>query len=302
MSGTASMINSGHKKKKKTRKNTSQGPGLFSGFGKAAQGVLTKGYKQDWLFCISTPRYDRWNYTSTALKHESGSIMGVTATYEYDDNTTIHINLDTKSLISTTSTFGIKFPPFTNVTGSLSLPDYNSSKLKIQSQRFSSNSALAMSLSLDQSPAVKLSATVGSPSLAFGAETKYNISTDSFTKFNAGISMMKPDCNASIILADFCDHPRASYMQYFDPSRKTAAVVEIGRKFSESKNTFTVGVSRIVDNVKVKARLDNEGKLGTLLQYKFKPKSYLRICGEFDTIAPPRIGLAVVLKLPQDSD
>ncbi|GKV19820.1 hypothetical protein SLEP1_g30036 [Rubroshorea leprosula] len=103
-----------------------------------------------------------------------------------------------------------------------------------------------------------------------------------------------------IFRADFCDHPRASYMQYFDQSRKTAAVVEIGRKFSESKNTFTVGVSRIVDDVKVKAKLDNEGKLGTLLQYKFKPKSYLRICGEFDTIAPPRIGLAVVLKLPQD--
>lgn len=82
--------------------------------------------------------------------------------------------------------------------------------------------------------------------------------------------------------------------------KRTAAVAEITRRFSTNENTFTVGGAIAVDPLTtVKMRLNNHGKLGTLLQHEVIPKSVLTISSEFDTMAldkTPRFGVALALK------
>jgi voltage-dependent anion channel protein 2 len=53
---------------------------------------------------------------------------------------------------------------------------------------------------LNQSPAIDVSTTIGTPSIAFGAEAGYDTTSGNFTKYTAGISVTKPDSSASIIL------------------------------------------------------------------------------------------------------
>lgn len=85
-----------------------------------------------------------------------------------------------------------------------------------------------------------------------------------------------------------------------DLLKRSAAVGEITRKFSTNENTFTVGGQYAVDiYTVVKAKLNNHGKLGALLQHEVIPKSVLTISGEVDTKAldkNPRFGVAIALK------
>lgn len=96
------------------------------------------------------------------------------------------------------------------------------------------------------------------------------------------------------------DTINASYVHHLDQLKKTAAVGEITRRFSTNENTFTVGGSYAVDHLTVvKAKLNNHGKLGALLQHEVIPKSVLTVSGEVDTKAlekNPRFGLAIALK------
>lgn len=96
------------------------------------------------------------------------------------------------------------------------------------------------------------------------------------------------------------DSIKASYVHHLDSLKKSAAVGEISRRFSTNENTFTVGGLYAVDNLTtVKAKLNNHGKLGVLLQHEVIPKSLLSLASEFDTKAldkTPRFGLALALK------
>jgi voltage-dependent anion channel protein 2 len=96
------------------------------------------------------------------------------------------------------------------------------------------------------------------------------------------------------------DSIKASYVHHLDQFKKSAAVGEITRRFSTNENTFTVGGSYAVDQLTlVKAKLNNHGRLGALLQHEVIPKSVLTISGELDTKAldkNPRFGLAIALK------
>lgn len=93
---------------------------------------------------------------------------------------------------------------------------------------------------------------------------------------------------------------RASYVHHFDESQRSSTVLEILRRFSINENTVTVGGQYALDPwTTVKARLNNFGKLGALLQHEVRPKSMLTISGEFDTKAlerTPKFGLALALK------
>jgi voltage-dependent anion channel protein 2 len=89
-------------------------------------------------------------------------------------------------------------------------------------------------------------------------------------------------------------------VHHLDQFKKSAAVGEITRKFSTNENTFTVGGSYAIDHLTVvKAKLNNNGKLGALLQHEVIPKSVLTVSGEVDTKAlekNPKFGLAIVLR------
>ncbi|KAA8522597.1 hypothetical protein F0562_013042 [Nyssa sinensis] len=274
----------------------SKGPGLFSDIGKKGKDLLTKDYISDQKFSVSTYSNTGLALTSTAVKKGGLSTGDVATQYKYK-NYVIDVKVDTESNISTNFTVTEIFPS-TKIITSFKFPDYNSGKLEVQYLHH--HATFTTAIALNQPPAVDLSATVGTPAIAFGAEAGYETTSGKFTKYTAGISVTKPDSCASIILGDKGDTIRASYVHHFDQLKKSAAVGEITRRFSTNENTFTVGGSYAVDNqTLVKAKLNNHGKLGALLQHEVIPKSVLTISSEFDTKdldKTPRFGLALALK------
>lgn len=63
------------------------------------------------------------------------------------------------------------------------------------------NATLTSAVTMKQSPFVDASLTIGTPTIAFGAEAGYETSSGSLTKYNAGISITtKPESFASVIL------------------------------------------------------------------------------------------------------
>ncbi|KAF2309645.1 hypothetical protein GH714_004436 [Hevea brasiliensis] len=82
----------------------------------------------------------------------------------------------------------------TKVIAFLKLPDYNSGKLEIQ--YLHEHAGITAAVGFNKSPAVDLWATIGTPSIAFGAETTYAKVSSEFAKYNAGVSYTKPDSNA----------------------------------------------------------------------------------------------------------
>ncbi|ESW28711.1 hypothetical protein PHAVU_002G011300 [Phaseolus vulgaris] len=274
----------------------SKGPGLFTDIGKKAKDLLTRDYNSDKKLTVSSYSSAGVALTSTAVKKGGVSTGDVAALYKYK-NTIIDVKLDTASIISTTLTFTDVLPS-TKTIASFKLPDYNSGKLEVQ--YFHDHATLTTAVALNQSPVIDVSATVGTPSIAFGGEAGYDSTSGRFTKYTAGISVTKADSSASIILGDKGDSIKASYLHHLDLLKKSAAVAEITRKFSTNENIFTVGGSFAVDPLtQVKARLNNQGQLGALLQHEIIPKSVLTISGEIDTKAldkKPRFGLGIALK------
>lgn len=274
----------------------SKGPGLFSDIGKKAKDLLTRDYSCDQKFTVSTYSDAGVVLTSTAVKKGGLSTGDVAALYKYK-NAFIDVKVDTESNILTTITF-TEILPSTKTIASFKLPDYNSGKVEVQ--YFHDHATFTTAVALNQSPLVDLSATIGTPTIAFGAEAGYDTTSGSFTKYTAGVSVTKPDSYASILLGEKGDTISASYVHHLDQMKRSAAVGEITRRFSTNENTFTVGGSYLVDPLTlVKAKLNNHGKLGALLQHEVIPKSVLTLSGEFDTKAldkTPRFGLALALK------
>ncbi|RWV95924.1 hypothetical protein GW17_00041406 [Ensete ventricosum] len=240
-----------------------KGPGLFSDIGKTAKGIS------------SFPNA----VTSAAVKKGGLYSFDVGTEYKYK-NTLIGVKIDTDSNVCLLKSIFYC--------------------IQLEVQYLHHHASVASVVALKQNPLVEFSGTVGAQGIAFGAEAGFDTASGTFTKYTAGIGLTKPEYNVSIILADKGDTIRASYMYHLDEKQKSSVVAEIVRRFSINENTMTVGGQHALDpQTTVKARLNNSGKLGALLQHELKPKSILTISGEFDTKAlerTPKFGLALALK------
>lgn len=272
------------------------GPGLFADIGKKARDLLTRDYISDQKFSVATYSDTGVAITSTAVKRGGLSTGDIATNYKYKNNV-IDVKVDTESNITTTVTV-MDIVPSTKTIASMKFPDYSSGKLEVQ--YFHHHATFSTAAALNKSPVVDVSATLGTPTIAFGAEAGYDTTSGNFTKYTAGIGVTKPESSASIILGDKGDTIKASYLHHLDQLKRSAAVGEISRRFSTNENTFTVGGSYAIDHLTVvKAKLNNHGKLGAVLQHELIPKSLLTIAGEFDTKAlekTPKFGVGLALK------
>ncbi|KAL4271233.1 hypothetical protein GQ457_13G009200 [Hibiscus cannabinus] len=269
----------------------SKGPGLFSDFGKKARDLLNQDYTSDQKFTLSSSTFTELGLVSNLM--DKGGLSSGDVAAQFKQNNVVFEILTTFTITD--------LLPSTKTMASFKLPDYNSGKLEVQ--YFHEHGALTTAVGLKKSPAIDFSATVGSPSIAFGAETSYVTSSGEFTKYNAGVNITKPDSSASVILGDKGDSLRVSYVQYQLNHMNGGAVGgEIARKLSTNENTLTVGCSYPVNpHTLVKAKLNNHGNLGALVQREFRSKSFLTISGAFeiDTRAldkTPKFGLGLSLK------
>ncbi|KAJ6872039.1 mitochondrial outer membrane protein porin 2-like [Populus alba x Populus x berolinensis] len=274
----------------------SKGPGLFSDFGKKAKDVLNKDYSPDQKITIHSSSFSGVALTSNVANKGGLSSGDVGARYKYE-NAEFDVKLETESNIVTTLSV-TDFLPSTKAIASIKLPDYNSGKFEVQ--YLHQHASFTGALGLNKSPAVDFSAAIGTPSIAFGAEATYITASGEFAKYNTGVSLTKPDSNASVILADKGDSIRFSSLCNLNQLNGGAVVGEMSRRFSTNENTLTVGFSYVVDpQTLLKAKLNNHGNLGALVQHELMPKSFLTISGAFDTKAlqnTPKFGLALSLK------
>lgn len=72
--------------------------------------------------------------------------------------------------------------------------------LQLEAQYLHQHASFTTAVGLNKSPAVDFSATIGTPTIAFGAEASYLIACRAFSKYTAGVSLSKPDSSASVIL------------------------------------------------------------------------------------------------------
>eukprot|EP01018_Ginkgo_biloba_P002932 Gb_12595 [translate_table: standard] len=273
-----------------------KGPGLFSDIGKKAKDLLTRDYNYDQKFTVTTYNEDGLGFTSTGV-NKGGIFCGdINTQYKYQ-NSTFDVKVDTFSNISTIITID-EIIPCAKTIISFKVPDEKSGKLDLQ--YLHEHAGFSSSIGLTPKPIVDFSGAIGSDVLSVGGEVGFDTASGLFTKYNAGIGITKPEFSAAIALADKGDTLKASYIHTVDPVKKTCVAAEISRRFSANENTFTVGSAHALDPLTtMKARLNNHGKLGALLQHEWRPKSLITISGEFDTKAldrAPKIGLALALK------
>lgn len=72
--------------------------------------------------------------------------------------------------------------------------------LQLKAQYCHEHATFTAAVGLNQSPAFDFSGTIGNPGIAFGAEASYVTASRNFAKYNAGVSLTKPDSSASVIL------------------------------------------------------------------------------------------------------
>ncbi|KAL3505056.1 hypothetical protein ACH5RR_034897 [Cinchona calisaya] len=258
--------------------------------------ILTKDYSTEKKFSFSSQANNGVALASSVVKHGGFHAGDVAAQYKYK-NSTLDIKVDTESNIATTLTVTDLLPSTKIIAMCKDFPYYNSGK--IEAQYFHEHASFTTAVDLKTPLNIDISATIGTPCIAFGTEASYKVDSCAFTKYNAGFNLTKQNYGVAVILADKGDAVKAYCFYYPDKEKRGVIVGEIAREFSRNHNTLIVGGSYAVDpHTMVKAKLDNRGNLGSVLQHEFAPKSFLTLSGHFYTLAVekrPRFGLAVSL-------
>ncbi|KAK8259374.1 hypothetical protein V6Z11_D13G051600 [Gossypium hirsutum] len=170
-----------------------------------AADLLSKGYCHDESLNISTQSCNGVIGTLTARRHGRRPAANIGARYDHN-NAAIAVNFFysnfVASTISTTLDFGREYLPSTNINASLRFPEYGSSKLNLKFQQSFRNAALSISVGLNQSPDILLSAAIATSSIACGIESKYKTASHCFTR------------------AEKRDLLRLAYTHHFGRSRK----------------------------------------------------------------------------------
>ncbi|KAG4931570.1 hypothetical protein JHK82_048680 [Glycine max] len=121
-------------------------------------------------------------------------------------------------------------------------------------------------------------------SIVIGAQISFSTRMGKFTKYKG----------------DKGDSMKVSYLYQLERLNGGAVVGEISRRFSTNENTLTVGCLYVVDSqTALKAKLNNHGNLGALLQHELTRKSFLTISSAFETKdldKSPKFGFTLLLK------
>ncbi|KAI3833601.1 hypothetical protein MKX03_004498, partial [Papaver bracteatum] len=121
-------------------------------------------------------------------------------------------------------------------------PDQSSGKIEY--------AGLASSIGLTTNHVVNFSSLCGNNQIAAGTDVSFDTISGNFVKYNAGLSLARPDL--------------LEYLLY---------------------HTLTDPINASADAELIKAKLNNLGIINALIQHKIYPKSYFTISGEVDTKA-----------------
>lgn len=269
------------------------GPAPFTDIGKKARDVLTKDYNFDHKFTLSVPSITGMGLTATGVKKDQIFIGDISTQYR-SGNITVDVKVDTYSYVATKITYDEALPGIKTAL-SFNIPDQKSGKLDVHYRNY--HAAVNSSVSLNPSPTLDVNAAIGNEDTSLGGEMAFDTASGSFTKYNAGITLNRPDFSAALLLMDKGQTLKASYYHTVNPS--TAVAAEMIHRFSSYENGFTIGSSHVVDpTTLLKTRFSDNGRVGMLCQREWRPKSLVTFSAEYDTKAhsASKFGVALALK------
>ncbi|KAI3830992.1 hypothetical protein MKX03_019226 [Papaver bracteatum] len=273
-----------------------KGPGLYSNIGKTARDLLYKDYQSDQKFSVTTYSENGVAICSSGTKKGEVFLADMNTQLK-QKNITADIKVDTNSRLSTIVTIDEPAPGVKAIISFIA-PDQSSGKLELQYQH--EYAGIAASIGLTANPVVNFSGLFGNSQIAAGTDVSFDTTSGNFVKYNAGLSLARPDLVASLTLNDKGDSLNASYHQTLTDLSNASAGAELSYSFSRAQSTLTIGAQHALDQqTAVKAKLNNLGIINALIQHEIYPKSYFTICGEVDTKAiekSAKFGLALALK------
>ncbi|KAM5570678.1 mitochondrial outer membrane protein porin of 36 kDa-like [Rosa sericea] len=152
-------------------------------------------------------------------------------------------------------------------------------------------------------PIANLSGVIGRGALfSFGTDLAFDISTGTFNKFNAGLSLNSDFVNASLSL-DSLDSLKASCHCLVNPLTKTAIAAELKHSFSGNDSALVIGAQHaFTPSTLVKGRISTHGKVGALIRQGLWERIFLSVSGEVDFTdtnpnATLKIGLSLAVRL-----
>ncbi|RZC08267.1 Mitochondrial outer membrane protein porin 1 isoform C [Glycine soja] len=285
----------------------SQGPGLYFDIGKKARDVLHKGYAQQPPIHFNY-RFLNWNLD---LSCQGGIRELWTSVMErFLCPTSAH-----KNFISHCTSFdGVSVGVEELVHGlrglfTCNIPD--SGKLEIQ--HFSRFSGFSASIGLSgeaekgYNPVANISGHIGTRILTLGANLACDLSGSSSARttnnLNAGLSLNSPYLVAAATLHDNFQTLKGSCYFEVNPLTKTAIAAEVKYDLADDETTgVTVGAQHALFSwTLLKARLNNNGKVGGLIQQKFGTKFSITVAGEINLNEKakekfPKVGVSMALK------
>ncbi|CAI9098518.1 OLC1v1035183C1 [Oldenlandia corymbosa var. corymbosa] len=271
-------------------------PAPFSDIGRRARDLLIKDFNYDQKILLSIPSSSGLGITASGVKRDD-VFVGDISTQHKSGNTTVDLKVDTYSNVSTKVTLNDVFSS-TKVAFGFSIPDHKSGKLEVHYAH--PHAVINSSIGLNPSPLLDVAAAIGTKDIAIGGTVGFDTATSSFTKYDAGISLNKPDFSAAVILTDKGQTLKASYVHTINPFNGNEVGVEMIHRFSTYENSFSIGSSHRIDPLTaVKAKFFDNGKVAMLCQREWRPKSFVTVSAEYDsksTKASPKLGLALALK------
>lgn len=273
-----------------------KGPGLYSDIGKKARDLLYRDYVSDHKFTVTTYTATGVAITSSGVR-KGESLVADVNTQLKNKNITTDIKVDTNSKLYATITVDEPAPGLKTIFSFIA-PDQKSGKVELQ--YLHEYAGINTSIGLTASPLVNFSGVAGTNTFSVGTDLSFNTASGNFDKVNGGLSFSTSDLIASLTLSDKGDKLAASYYQTVRPLTNTTVGAELIHSFSSNENTLTIGTQHALDPLTtVKAKVNNNGKVHTLIQHAWRPKSLFTISGEVDTRAiekSAKIGLSVALK------
>ncbi|KAM7273360.1 hypothetical protein ACFE04_028024 [Oxalis oulophora] len=239
-------------------------PGLFDDIGKDARDLLYKDYTRHSAAPLTLPRLS-WRF-DVACK---GSVPGLNTAFK------------------------------------LTIPDFSKVELQYMNEFIGITAGIGTKTNDFQrvEPFLNFSAVLGVSLLSIGADVELDITERSLNEFHAGMKLTTSFLTASVTTNEKLDTLRASLFHAINPLSRTAIAAEVEHKFTSDSSKYTTlsfGAQHgLLPWTLLKARVNTEGLVGTVVQQELWHKFYLAIAGEVDynqsTLAP-KIGFSMSLR------
>jgi len=133
-------------------------------------------------------------------------------------------------------------------------------------------------------PLLNIDFVSGQNGVFVGGETGYNVEKGTTTKYNASIAYFHRDFTAALHSTDCFNAYSAAYYQRVNPDVEVGAVASWDSKVNNNAVNLEVGTKYFLDrDAFVKAKINNQGKLGLAYTQIIKPGIKLGLAGSFDT-------------------